>query len=173
MRDLIAARLAKAALLLAGPTAALALPTAAQAQTAGADLTVEATVTSNCTVSTSALDFGSVNTLSGADVDGTGGVTVTCTNGTDWSAAANAGTGAGATLLNRRMTSGGNLLSYSLFTNAARTSVWGDGTGTTATVDNTGTGAAQNFTVYGRVAAGQTGVPAGDYEDTVAVTISY
>ena len=171
MRDVFAARLAKAALILAGSTAALALPTAAQAQTA--DLTVNATVTANCTVSTTALDFGNVNTLSGADVDGTGGVTVTCTNGTDWSAAADAGNGSGATLADRRMTGGGNLLSYSLFIDAARTTVWGDGTGTTATVDDTGTGLAQNFTVYGRVGAGQTGVPAGGYTDTVGVTVTY
>ena len=173
MRDLFAARLAKAALILAGSTAALALPSAAQAQTAGANLTVNATVTANCTVSTSALDFGNVNTLSGADVDGTGGVTVTCTNGTDWSAAADAGSGTGATLLSRRMTFSGNLLTYSLFTDAARTTVWGDGTGTTATVDDTGTGVAQNFTVYGRVGSGQTTAPAGGYTDTVAVTVTY
>ena len=45
---------------------------------------------------------------------------------------------------------------YNIYTDAARTNVWGDGTGGTATIANTGTGAAQNVTVYGRVPSGQT-----------------
>jgi spore coat protein U-like protein len=71
------------------------------------------------------------------------------------------------------MTSGSNSLTYGLYTNAARTTVWGDGTGSTATVTNTGSGSAQNFTVYGRIPAGQTSTPAGIYADTVSVTITY
>ena len=56
------------------------------------------------------------------------------------------------------MTSGGNLLSYNIYTDAARANVWGDGTGGTVTIaSSTGTGAAQNVTVYGRVPTGQTG----------------
>ncbi|WP_167737579.1 Csu type fimbrial protein [Sphingomonas parva] len=143
------------------------------AQTASSSLDVSATVTANCTVTTSPIAFGAVNTLSSSNVDGTGGVTVTCTNGTAWAASADAGSGTGATLGNRRMTAGSNQLSYNLYTDSGRSSVWGDGTGSTATVANTGTGLAQDFTVYGRVAAGQTSVPAGSYSDTVAVTITY
>ena len=71
------------------------------------------------------------------------------------------------------MTSGSNLLSYNLYTDSARTSVWGDGTGSTNTIGGTGTGGSQAVTVYGRVSLGQTGVPAGSYADTVAVTITY
>ena len=147
--------------------------TPASAQTAGSSLEVSATVTANCTVTTSAIAFGSVNTISSANVDGTGGVTVTCTNGTAWAASAGVGSGSGATLANRRMTSGSNLLSYNLYTTSARSTVWGDGTSSTATIGNVGSGTAQNFTVYGRIAAGQTSVPAGAYADTVSVTITY
>ena len=147
--------------------------TPALAQTAGSSLEVSATVTPNCTVTTSAIAFGAVNTLSSANVDGTGGVTVTCTNGTAWAASAGAGSGSGASLANRRMTSGSNLLSYNLYTTNARSTVWGDGTGSTATIGQTGSGTAQNFTVYGRIAAGQASVPAGNYGDTVSVTIVY
>lgn len=153
--------------------AALGLAPPALAQTAGGSLSVSATVTANCTVSTSPLAFGSVNTLSGSNVDGTGGVSVTCTNGTGWTASAGAGSGSGATLASRRLTSGVNLLTYNLFTDAARSTVWGDGSASTATVGNTGTGNAQSFTVYGRIGSGQSSAPAGSYADTVAVTITY
>jgi spore coat protein U-like protein len=159
--------------IAAAAALAAALPGAAQAATASTTLSVTATVTSNCTVSTTPVAFGSIDVIAGTNADATGGVTVTCTNGTGWSAAAGVGGGAGATFASRKMTAGANLLNYTLYTDAARTSVWGDGSGTTATVSNTGSGAAQAFTVYGRVPLGQTTVPAGGYSDTVAVTITY
>ena len=152
---------------------ACALPQAALAATATSSMNVTATVTANCTVSTSALAFGSVNVIGGANVDSTGGLTITCTNGTAWSAAAGVGAGSGASFANRRMTAGANLLNYNIYTTAARTTVWGDGTASTGLLTGTGTGAAQSVTVYGRVGSGQTGVPAGRYADTVAVTITY
>ena len=173
MKDVFAARFKKAALILAGSTLALGMPSVAHSQTASSNLSVNATVTANCTVSTSALSFGNVDVGNGTNFDGTGGISVTCTNGTAWTAAADAGTGTGATLLNRRMSAGGNLLNYSLFTDAARTSIWGNGAGSTATIGGTGTGSAQNVTVYGRVGSGQTSAPAGSYSDTVAVTVAY
>lgn len=158
-----------------GLTAAALLLFAAPASagTASSSISVNATVTANCTVSTSPLNFGSVDTLSASPVDGSGAITVTCTNGTGWTAAANVGTGTGATFASRRMSQGVNLLSYSLYTDAGRTSVWGDGSGTTFTVGNTGTGSAQPVTIYGRIPGSQGSVPAGAYADTVSVTVTY
>ena len=153
--------------------AALAAPQPALAATASSTMSVTATVTANCTVSTSALAFGNVNTISGANVDGTGGLSITCTNGTAWSAAAGVGAGSGASYANRRMTSGANLLNYNIYTSAARTTVWGNGTSGTSAIAGTGSGTLQSVTVYGRVGSGQTSVPAGAYADTVAVTVTY
>jgi spore coat protein U-like protein len=150
-----------------------ALPSAANASTATSTLSVNATVVDNCTVSTSALAFGNVDTLSGSNVDGAGGLSVTCTNGTAWAASAGVGSGTGASFASRRMTAGSNLLNYNLYTTAGRTIVWGDGTGSTATIAGTGTGTVQSVSVYGRVGLGQTSVPAGSYADTVAVTVTY
>ena len=147
--------------------------TPASSATTSTTLNVSATVTANCTVSSSALAFGAVNPLSGSDVDASGGITVTCTNGTGWTAAAGVGAGSGASFASRRMTAGANLLSYNLYTDAARTSVWGDGTGSTAQFSNTGSGVAQAVTVYGRVPSGQVTVPPGSYADTVSVTVTY
>lgn len=149
------------------------IPTAAEAGTATSNLSVTATVTANCTVSTSAVAFGNVNTITGGNVDASGGITVTCTNGTSWTAAAGAGSGTGATIATRKMASGGNLLNYSLYTDSGRTSVWGDGTSGNVTITGTGNGGAQSTTIYGRVPSGQTSAPAGSYSDTVAVTVTY
>ena len=153
--------------------ACLCAPQAASAGTASGSLSVTATVTANCTVSTTALAFGSVDPISGSNVDATGGLSITCTNGTAWTATAGIGSGTGASFTNRKMTSGANLLNYNIYTTAARTTVWGSGSGGTGTLTGTGNGSIQAVTVFGRVASGQTSVPAGAYADTVAVTVTY
>lgn len=159
--------------IAAGVFAAAAFATPASAGTQSSNLSVSATVSANCSISTTPLDFGSIDTLSASAVDGTGGVSITCTNGSSWAASADVGSGSGATFASRRMSAGSDTLNYTLYTDAGRTTVWGDGSGSTATVDDTGTGASQSITIYGRIPAGQTSVPAGDYADTVSVTVTY
>ena len=69
------------------------------------------------------------------------------------------------------MTSGGATINYSLYTDAGRTTVWGNTVGTDA-VSATGNGASQSYTVYGRVPAQTTPAPA-TYTDTITVTVTY
>src|SRR3712207_2621664 len=117
---------AQAARLFLVASALAAFPAAALADSTSADLTVEATVQANCTVSTSKLDFGTVNPLSGSNVNGTGGISVTCTNGTGWTASANIGSGSGASFSARRLTSSTGTLNYNLYTDNTYATVWGD-----------------------------------------------
>ncbi|UZK69056.1 spore coat U domain-containing protein [Sphingomonas sp. S1-29] len=145
----------------------------AMAQTAGSNLGASAEVTANCAVTSTAIDFGNVDVTTGAAVLGTGGISVVCTNGTAWAASADVGTGAAATLAVRQLSDGANTLNYALFTEATRTTIWGDGTTTTSTIDDIGTGVAQDKIIYGSIAAAQTGAVAGSYADTVAVTVTY
>jgi spore coat protein U-like protein len=75
------------------------------------------------------------------------------------------------------MASGTNTLQYNLYTTAALTTVFGDGTGATGTDAGTGTGMANalQYTVYGQLpdnAANQASIP-GTYTDTVTVTVTY
>ncbi len=71
----------------------------------------------------------------------------------------------------RRVSRGGlDFVSYELYQDAARSVRWGEGPESFAL---TGTGAAQPLTIYGRVLAGQTTPAAGDYLDTVRMTISW
>lgn len=163
-----------AGLLAVSLMAVAVAPQSAMAATDTATLDVSATVTSNCDVSTTALAFGNVDVTSGSDTDGTGGISVTCTSGTAWTATADVGAGIDATLISRKMTDGTNLLNYSLYTDDTYDTVWGDGAGgTTGTITGTGDGSAQDTTIYGRVPLGQTTLPAGDYSDTVTVTVTY
>lgn len=153
---------------------AMSMATPSYASTATANLGVGATVSSNCTLTTTPVDFGSIDVTANTDTDATGGIAVTCTSGTAWDASADAGAGTGASLATRVMLSGTDALDYALYTDTSRTTAWGDGAGgTTSLISDTGTGAEQAKTIYGRVPSGQTGVPSGDYADTVGVTVTY
>ena len=163
-------RLAGAAALCG--MASVAAPS--NAATATANLGVSATVTSNCALTTTNIAFGNIDVTANTNTDTTGGISVTCTSGTAWDASADAGAGTGATLATRVMLNGTNTLNYALYTDSARSTVWGDGAGgSTALISDTGTGTAQAKTIYARVPSGQTGVPAGAYADTVGVTVTY
>jgi spore coat protein U-like protein len=61
-------------------------------------------------------------------------------------------------------------LSYFLYSDSGRTTNWGNVTG--SWVSGTGTGTAQNLTVYGRIPASQSAL-IGSYADTVTVTITF
>jgi spore coat protein U-like protein len=150
---------------------AFAAPAAAQPPSLG----VSANVTKNCIVSAAPLAFGGVDVTTGSAVDGTADLTVRCTSGTEWSAMAGPGTGAGATVAVRRMTdAANNTLDYALYTDPGRTTVWGGGEEEAGDpIIGEGTGSDQLATVYGRVLGGQAGRPSGSYADTVQITLSY
>jgi spore coat protein U-like protein len=129
------------------------------------------TIAASCTIlSATTLDYGTQGVLGGS-VDQTSTIQVQCTNTTPYNIGLDAGVGAGATVAVRKMTNTGVTINYSLYSNAGRTTVWGD-TIATDTVAATGNGASQSYTVYGRVPAQTTPAP-GLYTDTVTVTVTY
>ena len=141
------------------------------AATATSTFTVQVSITATCTInSASTLNFGTVGVLAG-NTDQTSTIQVTCTNTTPYNIGLNAGTGTGATVAVRKMTSGANTVNYSLYSNSGRTTVWGNTIGTD-TQAATGNGSAQSYTVYGRVPAQATPAP-GTYTDTITVTLTY
>lgn len=143
----------------------------AQAATATTSFQVQLTIQAQCLInSASTLSFGTQGVLSG-NVDQTSTIQIQCTDTTPYTIGLDAGTGAGATVATRKLTGGGSTINYSLYTNSGRTSVWGTTIGSN-TVASTGTGAAQSFTVYGRIPAQTTPAPA-TYTDTITVTVTY
>ncbi|HEX5961991.1 MAG TPA: spore coat U domain-containing protein [Rhodanobacteraceae bacterium] len=157
-------------LVIALGVTGLAAPSA-HAAIATSTMPVTITIQNACDVSSVAptsLDFGTQGLLATA-VNNTSTLTVTCTSG----AAYNIGLdGGGSGNINARvMNNGGNTIGYQLYSDSGRTTVWGNTIGTD-TLASTGTGSAQSFTVYGQVPA-QATPPAGVYNDTVNVTVTY
>ena len=141
------------------------------AATATSTFTTQVTIAASCTInSASTLNFGNQGVLI-ANVDQTSTLQVQCTNTTPYNVGLNAGTGTGATTVVRKMTSGANTVNYALYSDSARTTVWGNTIGTD-TVLATGSGASQSYTVYGRVPPQTTPAP-GTYSDTVTMTVTY
>lgn len=142
-----------------------------QAQTVTNSMPVQITIQNACNVSTVApttLDFGTQGPLL-ASVDQTATITVTCTTNAPYNVGLNGG--GGGAINARRMINGADTVAYQLYSNAARTIVWGN-TVNTDTVPGTGNGLAQALTVYGRVPA-QTTPPAAVYTDSVTVAVTY
>src|ERR1041384_8183952 len=108
------------------------------AATATSTMTVQMTITATCLInSATTLNFGTQGVLS-TNVDQTSTIQVTCTNTTPYNIGLNAGTGTGATVATRKMTSGANTVNYTVYSNSTRTTVWGN------TVS--GNGSAQSYT---------------------------
>lgn len=147
--------------------AGVLLPTASQAITAQIDVT--ATVVGSCAVQAVPIDFG---VYSGARVDTTGQVMVTCNAGVPFNVALDAGLYSDGA--NRMLSNGtGGLLPYRL-TYAGID--WGD-TGITNTypgdpVIGAGIGIPEAFNVEARL-FGNLDVPPGIYSDTVTVTVAF
>jgi spore coat protein U-like protein len=81
-------------------------------------------------------------------------------------------TGSGS-FTQRKMTSGTYSLHYQIYTSAALSTVWGDGTGSSSTVAGGNGGvASQTLTGYGVISTSQYVTP-GSYTDTITVTLTY
>ena len=145
---------------------------AALAGSAPANLTVSVVISNNCTITTSAVTFAGYDPLSATNTDSTGGsVTITCTKG----ATANIGldNGANNSSGQRRMKDAAtDYLNYFLFSDAGRTTAWGNATGSWFSAPAAPDKTARPYTVYGRITAGQD-VPAGTYNDTVIATVNF
>jgi len=138
-------------------------------------LNVNATVGSNCTVSATPLAFGTVM-ANATNLSGTSTLTVTCPNGTPYyiglAPSNNSTTGAGV-----MSGTGGNTDKppYQLRSTAGSSgTIWGN-TATSTSVGNgvggTGTGSAQNRTVYATIPSAN--YRPDSYSDTVTVRVNY
>jgi spore coat protein U-like protein len=136
---------------------------------------VSAVVNPNCLVSATALNFGGYDGT--VAKTGTSDISVRCSTGTTFSVLLSTG---GGTFAQRLLAgSGSNALQYNLYTTAAASTIWGDGTNSTGIGGGTGAGMASGsavpFTVHGVLPdnAFNQGAPSGNYTDTITVTVSY
>jgi spore coat protein U-like protein len=140
-------------------------------QTASTTFRVSARVEAVCEIIASNLEFGVYSAQGGTPLQGTTLLRATCTPNTGYQIGLSEGTSPGATTNQRRMVAGASALNYQLYSDSARSSIWGNTPGTD-TVTGVGTGLPQDHTVFGAVPAAQV-VPADEYGDTITVRIYY
>ncbi len=138
----------------------------------------------DCTVNATPVNFGHYDPLSSAsNHSGVASVTVSCRStipqGNERvSYSLLISSGLGGTYQPRQMLSCPDHLSYILYRDAARTQIWGDGSGGSFAVTGAlaqitpGAGASASHTIYGRIPASQNAT-AGNYTDTLVVTLIY
>jgi spore coat protein U-like protein len=144
-------------------------------------ITARAACADSATISATPLAFNNVNPFA-LPSDSTATITIVYTNSnnacTESGAVAtlSVGTGSGATAAIRKMTSGANTLNYTIYSDAARTTVWDNVTGyglPSIAIGKKST-ATQTATAYGRVLTGQSNAAvASNYADSVTMTLTF
>ena len=142
------------------------IPTSAFATTATATMNVSAAVQANCTVTASGLSFGN---YSGVADTTSATLSVNCTSTTTYS----------VTLSNTNGTSylagtntPANHVLYNTYSDSGYSNAWDSVNTYAGATSQAGSGSAQTYTVYGKIAAGA--LPAPDtYTGTVTVTVTY
>jgi len=164
-------RTARIALIFSGVVLGMAAP--AFAQTATANLNISATVNKTCTITTTPVAFGVYDPVvanATTNLDAQGTVVVTCTKGAG--TRIDLGNGSNFSASSRRMAGGTDFLTYELYQDAGRTTVWGSGAANGNNIGAAPSRAARTVNVYGRVPSGQD-VSAASYTDTVVATINF
>jgi spore coat protein U-like protein len=131
-----------------------------------------------CEVSTSGVPFGSFDVIGNESRDTLVSLTMSCTGkigeSVHYTIALRQGTDTSVT---RAMRSGAGRLRYNLYSDSARTHIWGDGTSGSSTVGGSLTISASTttrvFIIYGRIPDGQQVAEAGAYMDAISVLVSY
>jgi spore coat protein U-like protein len=139
-----------------------------------------AAILAQCSASTTGIAF-STYLPSSAPVDVTGSISVTCTIEAQGTASFTIGASTGnGSYASRQMNNGSSALAYQLYTDAAHTTAWGDGSAGTSVINGSMTGLPSligqqdtvTSNVYARIPAGQWVAP-GAYNDTIVVTVTF
>ena len=118
--------------------------------------------------------FGAYNPFSGAQVQSAGSVTYACSVfGIFDKVTINLGMGNAGSYFPRTLLTGTHPLQYNLYTDAARTQIWGDGAGGTSNFGPTSLNLLPvTVPIYGRIPGGQNAWQ-GSYSDTIVITMLF
>lgn len=152
-----------------GLTVGLAAP--AHAGRTTNEMPVSVTVYSGCSLKTRPLMFVLPANVSNSPLDATTTITVKCTPNTNFSVDIDNGLHNNGIV--RRMHSAelDAYVSYDVYRDAPRTNVWGTGQLKNVT-GNSGTGAPLDLSIFGRIPQPKN-IKAGDYRDTLIVTLNF
>lgn len=141
-------------------------------------MAMQAAAQLKCTVSAQGAAFGNYLPRGAAPVDTTGNIAVSCSGAVGQRVRYSVllSSGAGGSFFPRKMRRDSNALGYNLYTDATRTTIWGDGNAGTFTVADayvlTSVSVTRNYPVYGRLFPGQN-VNVGSYADSITVTVNH
>jgi len=123
--------------------------------------------------STVGVNFGAYDVFNPAPTDSSGSLTYTCTSLLS-TITIDLSKGGSSDYIPRRMSKGGDSMSYNLYRDASRLTVWGDGTGGTSRYGpvTPPLGSPVTVTIYGRIPPLQN-VRAGTYTDTITATLNF
>lgn len=134
------------------------------------NFTVSTSVDEACTILTTDMDFGDYETTNTSPTQETSTITLTCTSGTNGTVKISQGgtphSDSNEAAPKRQMANNADTLRYSLSTTLSGAE-WGN-----TTASGKGFSGSGSITVFGEIAAGLA-VVAGDYSDTVTVSIFY
>ena len=136
----------------------------------GGRLTVQAVVVAGCSVTASAMNFGSVSILTSA-ISATSTISLSCTKGVTASIALDNGQ-TGTSPVSRQLRSGSSAIRYGIYRDSSHIFPWGQTTGSDTVSVQMGASTSATVTAYGIVPAQGTPVP-GNFTDVVMVTITY
>lgn len=133
----------------------------------GNSLSVTTNYENSCNlISASDLNFGQMNDLSRAVTSSTT-VALSCPVNTSWKV--NLDQGMNYDGVTRRMRKGTDYIAYELYRDAQYSQLWNN-SGASQGTGNNGT---QTIPIYGKAGPSSTAVPAGEYQDTITVTLTY
>lgn len=136
----------------------------------GGQLTVLASVVAGCTVTASAMNFGTISVLTNPIV-ATSTITLSCTEGVTANVGLDNGeTGTGP--IARQLRSSTSAVSYGIYRDAANNFPWGQTTGVNTVSVPMGQSTSTSVTAYGMLPVQGTPAP-GSFTDVVNVTITY
>jgi len=137
---------------------------------------ITASVAPKCTIGAFAIAFGAYDPFSATPLDQTGTVSINCTKGTSGVISLNLGANAsGSTRRMQDTGATGNYLTYEIYNNSTRTTVWNT-TNTVTLGPSASKDTALTATAYGRVTAGQDPQAGGggvNYQDTIVATVTF
>lgn len=160
-----------AAALLPSMAGAANVYTTGIPKTAAFDVTMR--IVADCTISATGIDFGQNQGLLTQAVSGNANIKVTCSNTTPYNIGLNQGTGAGSSGTTRYMAGTGantGTVKFNLYQSSGG-GLWGNTQGSD-TVGGTGSGQAQNITVYGEIPVQDTPAPDA-YKSTITATVYF
>ncbi|KPC49869.1 Csu type fimbrial protein [Amantichitinum ursilacus] len=133
---------------------------------------VSLTLQAACTITSSALNFGTQGVLTSA-INQSTSLSVTCTNAAPYSIGLDAGNVTGSAVSSRLLQAGagGPTVAFQLYKDSSRSQIWGNTVGVDAAT-GVGNGSAQTLSVYGQIAP-QSTPAAGTYSSTITATISF